>query len=482
MSGANRGRAAVWAAGLWGLAAGAGWAGVQVYIVEADRADSPPELVLVEKEARESSKDGAVVLVEPGGLTQKVAKERILARLSPAPAPGQTADRATAVAAINALLEAKAKAAALERTLQEEVEKWKRILDQLPPDLNPTTPPPTPEAWEAARNRAMPNPYQPAKSYTREELDIQLGALEQLQRDFPARQEEIEEWKGIWKLERAEMASGKKKLEGRWLTPEEWREERGNRERAAREAFLAKLEIPEVSPVLVGQGIFLTAAGVALGGAFLGFSFLFHGILEFIRHRAWWKGIAWCLTGGILLAVLAHGTGLLLASPDPLPDAGQGDAEVVEEVFWRCGGQKQALSGELRISDADLNAWFSKRLRFSPIRVTDIAVLVAEGWRLNLEDRTLRLDRTGRFFGRTFVLRHEMTLNRSEGDKDFYCVEATLGKLRLPPALALRSWNQWIESLARMTAALGETRPPVLERIEKGALVFSAPSTGRPGD
>jgi hypothetical protein len=100
-------------------------------------------------------------------------------------------------------------------------------------------------------------------------------------------------------------------------------------------------------------------------------------------------------------------------------------------------------------------------------------VLVTESWRLGMEDGTLRLDRTGRLLGRNFVLRHEMTFNRSEQGEDVYRIEATLGKLPLPPALVLRSWNRWTESLAQMTAVIGAAERLTLERIEKGAVVFS---------
>jgi hypothetical protein len=45
--------------------------------------------------------------------------------------------------------------------------------------------------------------------------------------------------------------------------------------------------------------------------------------------------------------------------------------------------------------------------------------------------------------------------------------------LPLPPALVLRSWNRWTESLAQMTAVIGAAERLTLERIEKGAVVFS---------
>jgi len=458
-----------WAAGLWLLAAGAGEAGVQVYILEPAKAEAAHELVLVEKE---SAQDGAVVLVEPGGAEKKVSQERIIARLTPAPGPGIKVERATAVAAINALLEAKAKAVALERTLQEEVEKWKKILDQMPSEQDPEALAKAEAAFTEAMGKAMPKAYDPAASYTPEELAAQLEALEAVKKEFSARTEEVDRQAEPWRVEQSEMAAGKKKLEGRWLNSDEWEKEKGARERAAQEAFLAKLEIPEAPPVLLGQGIVLAAAGIALGAAFLGASFLFHGILEFIRHRAWWKGTAWTLAGAVIIAVLGRATGLVLSPPE-LFEVGQGRAEAIEEIYWKYGGEKNDLPQELKVSDADLNAWLEKRLRFAPLKVTDIVVLVAEGWRLSMEDGTLRLDRTGRLLGRNFILRHEMTFNRSEQGEDVYRIEATLGKLPLPPALVLRSWNLWTETLARMTAVIGAAERLTLERIEKGAVVFS---------
>ncbi|NBO21199.1 MAG: hypothetical protein EBU97_04545, partial [Rhodobacteraceae bacterium] len=156
----------------------------------------------------------------------------------------------------------------------------------------------------------------------------------------------------------------------------------------------------------------------------------------------------------------------------PEPSA-PGNAERIEEFFWSLGGKKEAPPEELRLTTADLNAWFHKRLRFAPLKVTEIAVLTAKSWALEAQEGVLRLDRTGRFLGRDFVLRHEMTFNRTEKGEDIYRIEATLGQLSLPPALVLRSWNQWIETLAKMTGALGAVGHLNLERIEKGAVIFS---------
>lgn len=462
-------RSAAWAVACWWLGAGFGWSGMQVYILEPSKADAGHEMVLVEKE---SAKDDTVVLVEPGGTEKKVSKDRIIARLTPAPGPGKKVERATAVAAINALLEAKAKAVALERTLQEELEKWKKILDQLPSEEDPEALAKAEKAFAEAIAKAMPKPYDPAGAYPQEELTAQLTAFEEVKKTFPARAEEIDRQAEPWKVEQSEMAAGKKKLEGRWLNPDEWEKEKGARERAARTAFLSKLEIPEASPVLLGQGILLATAGFVVLAGFLGASFLFHGILEYIRHRAWWKGTAWTLAGAVIIAVLGRATGLVLSTPEPF-EVGQGRAESIEEIYWKYGGEKNDFPKELKVSDADLNAWLEKRLRFAPLKVTDIAVLVTESWRLGMEDGTLRLDRTGRLLGRNFVLRHEMTFNRSEQGEDVYRIEATLGKLPLPPALVLRSWNRWTESVAQMTAAIGATERLTLERIEKGAVVFS---------
>lgn len=458
-----------WAAGLWLLDPTA-WAGLQVYLLEPSRGDTAHEMVLVEKE---SAKDGTVVLLEPGGAEKKVARDRILARLTPAPGKGQKVDRSTAVAAINALLEAKGKAAALEKTIQEELEKWKRVLDQMPAEEDPQAKAKTEAEFSEAMAKAVPKPYDPSAAYTEEEVRNRLLALEQAGKDFPSKLEEVRRQAEPWRLEQQARDAGKKKLEGRWLTPEAWDQERGARVRAAREAFLAKLEIPEVPPVLLGQGMVFLAAGVVLGAVFFGASFLFHGALEFIRHRAWWKGTAWSLAGAMMVVLVVRAVGLGLGVPENLETGEGGRAEAVEEIFWEYGGEKREFPKELRIAGEDINAWLGKRLRFAPLKVTDIAVLAAEGWKLEMREGCVRLDRTGRFLGRQFLLRHEMTFSRSEHGEDVYRIEATLGRLPLPPALVLRSWNQWTETLARMTASIGAAERLTLERIEKGAVVFS---------
>ena len=458
------------AAGLWLALLASGWAGLQVYILEPAREDETEELVLVERESR---RDGTAVLVEPGGLERTIPEKRILARVTPAPGPGEKANRETALAAINALLEAKARAAALERTLQEEVEKWKKVLDAMPGQENGESLAKARAELDEFLGRALPQSHSPTFTYTEGELNQRLGVFAEARSRFPSLQGEIDQRSEPWRLEKAEMDAGKKKLEGRWLNPEDWEREKGARQKAAREAFLAKLEIPEVSSVLVSQGILLAFVAVGLLGAFLGASFLFHGVLEIGRHRAWWKGTGWILAGLALVAVLVRAAGLAMSEPATLETEGPGDAAAVEELFWRHAGEKKPFPRELRIGAADLNAWFGKRLRFSAPKVTEILVVSAESWKLGMQDGCLRLDRTGNLLGRKFVLRHEMTFHRSEQGEDVYRIEATLGKLPLPPALVIRSWNQWTGSIAKMTAAIGAAEHLSLERIEKGAAVFS---------
>ena len=236
-------RGAAWGLGLWLAVSAAAWPGMQIYVLEPEKPEAAHDLILVEKEA---AKDGTSTLLEPGGVEKKIATDKIVARLTPAPTRGTKVDRKTAVAAINALLEAKARAAALERTLQEEVEKWKRILDQLPSEEDPAALAKAEAAFAEAMGKATAKPYDPAAAYTPEELSIQVKALEDLKKSFPTRAEEIERQAEPWKVEQTEMAAGKKKLEGRWLAPAEWDQEKGARQKAARDAFLAKLEIPEI--------------------------------------------------------------------------------------------------------------------------------------------------------------------------------------------------------------------------------------------
>lgn len=221
-------RGAAWTAALWFSATLVCLGGVQVYVLEPTKPDEAHDLILVEKE---SAKDGTVLLTEPGGTEKKVSKDRIVARLMPAPGRGQKVDRATAVRAINALLEAKAKAAALERTLQEEVEKWKKILDQMPSEEDPEALAKAEAAFSAAMTKALPKSYDPAAAYSKEDLATRVLALEELKREFPSRGAEIEKQAEPWKVEQAEMAAGKRKLEGRWLEPQEWEKKKGRAKR-----------------------------------------------------------------------------------------------------------------------------------------------------------------------------------------------------------------------------------------------------------
>jgi hypothetical protein len=49
-----------------------------------------------------------------------------------------------------------------------------------------------------------------------------------------------------------------------------------------------------------------------------------------------------------------------------------------------------------------------------------------------------------------------------------------LGKLPLPPALVLRTWNQWVESIVQQATLFPAAKEARLERLEKGTVVFSA--------
>jgi hypothetical protein len=76
--------------------------------------------------------------------------------------------------------------------------------------------------------------------------------------------------------------------------------------------------------------------------------------------------------------------------------------------------------------------------------------------------------------GQNLLLRHRLFFSRSEKGEEVYRVEASLGKLPLPPALVLRTWNQWIESIVQQAALFRGAKEARLEKLEKGVVVFSA--------
>lgn len=442
----------------------------KLFILDSGKQESPPEMILVESE---QSKGGKVFLQEVAGTQREVEESRILARLPVVPRPEDGVSRETAVAAINALLEAKTKEPALEKILQEEVEKWKARLDKLPSAEDPEALAKAEAAFVGAVAKAMPKAYDPVGEYSADQIQKQIAALEGLKKEFSVRAEEVNRLMESWKLEEKEQATGKKKFEGRWLSPDEWEKEKWAREKAAREAFLAKIQLPEVSPVLIGQGILLTALVGGAITALLGASFFFHGIIEIFRHRAWWKGTAWAVAGVLAIGLLGRAAGLLLAIPEPLPLAGNGNPEVLEEILWRQAGQNQALPAEIRVAGGDLNAWWQKRLRFAPLAVTEIVVLSTDGWKIQFSESGLKLDRIGHLLGHNFILRHELTFNRSEKGEDVYRVEATLGRLSLPPSLVLHSWEAWVRDVAKIATILPGAEGQGVERLEKGAVVIT---------
>ena len=105
--------------------------------------------------------------------------------------------------------------------------------------------------------------------------------------------------------------------------------------------------------------------------------------------------------------------------------------------------------------------------------VTDVLAVSVVGWQIQFVDGGMILERAGRWLGQTLVLRHELIFSRSEKGENIYRVEASLGKLPLPPALVLRTWNQWVDSLLEQVALFPGSKSVQLDRIEKGVVVFT---------
>ena len=455
---------------LLGVLATDGWAELRLFIVDSGKPEGTPEIVAVESEQNEGSK---VVLQQSNGTKREVSKGSILARLPAAPGAGDVLTRESAAKAISDLLEAKTKAPALEKVLQEEVEKWKACLDRLPSAEDPGALAKAEAAFAEAFARAMPKAHDPKNDYSMEEIRHQINSLEALKKEFPNRQPEVDRGLEPWRMEEAERLAGKKKFEGRWLTPEEWEKEKGAREKAAREGFLRKIQLPEVSSVLIGQGVLLAGLALAAGAVLLGISFLFHGAMEIFKHRAWWKGAAWLVAGGLMIGLLGEAGKLSLSFPEPLAVTGNGNPAPLEELLWQQVGNHQPFQGEIHVSDADLNAWWQKRLRFAPLAVTELLVVSTDGWRVQFFEGGLKLDREGRILGRSLLLRHELTLSRTQKGEEVYRVEATLGKLPLPPALVLSTWEAWMQDLARVGGIFPGGNRERVERLEKGAAVLA---------
>jgi hypothetical protein len=455
---------------LLGVLATEGWAEIRLFIVDTGKPEGAPELVAVESERNEGSK---VVLQQSNGTKREVSKESILARLPAAPGPGEVLTREAAAKAISDLLEAKTKVPVLEKVLQEEVEKWKACLDKLPSAEDPGALAKAEAAFAEAFTRAMPKAHYTKNDYSMEEIRQQIKALEALKKEFPNREPEIDRGMEPWRMEETERLVGKKKFEGRWLTPEEWEKEKGAREKAAREGFLKKIQLPEVSSVLIGQGILLAGVAMAAGALLLGVSFLFHGAMEIFKHRAWWKGAAWLVAGGLMMGLLGVAAELGLSFPEPLDITGNGNPAPLEEFLWQQVGNHQPFPQEIHVSDVDLNAWWQKRLRFAPLAVTELLVVSTDGWRVQFLEGGLKLDREGRILGRRLLLRHELTLSRAENGEEIYRVEATLGKLPLPPALVLSTWEAWMQDLARVGGIFPGGNKERVGRLEKGAVVLT---------
>lgn len=438
-------------------------------LFESGKPEDAPELVLGNWE---KTTTGLTILREEGGQNREVKDARVLARLPASPRAEDSVTRETAVAAISALLEAKAKVPALEKVLQEEVERWKERLDKIPSENDPAALAKAETAYVAAVAGAVPKPYELGENYSAEKVEDQIAALELLKNEFVGRTDEINRLLEPWLTEKAEMAAGKKKFEGRWLNPEEWEQQKGERERVARIAFLQKYQLPEVSSVLLGQTLLLASLALGVLTALLGVSFFFHGMIEIFRHRAWWKGTAWMIAGIVAVGFLGRATGLLVAPPDARILEEEKSTEVLDELIWQTAGQKRPMEGETRLAEGELNAWWIQRLRFTPLAVTEIAVLSTERWQIQFFKGGVKLDRVGHLFGRTLILRHELSLTRTEGGEDVYRIEASLGKLPLPPSFALWSWEAWIADVSKIAQALPGAEGQGVERLEDGYVVL----------
>ena len=458
-----------------GLLSSALWAEPSWVILDARKAEGVPELIRVEKEQKGSGLKGMILLQEADGKSQEVEESRILARIPGLPGGEAKIDREEAVRAINLLLEAKSKVPVLEKALQEQVEQWKALLDKIPNAEDPEALAKAEEVFTRAVSQAMPQPYDLKATYTLEQLETQSAALEKLKKEFPARTGEIQQLMDPWETEAKYLREGKKKFEGRWLSSEEWEREQGARETAAKEAFLNQTHFPDVSPALIGQGTILVALLAGAAGLFFGISFLFHGVLEMMRRRSWWKGAAWLVGGALVVALIGRATGMALATPEPWLAEERGDAKVLEEILWTTNGQKKPFPRQIRLLDADLNAWWAEKLHPGGLSVLEILVVGVESWKVQFAEGGLRLERKGRLLGRPLVMRHEMSLRRTEKGEEVYRVEGSLGKMPLPPTVALRSWSQWIKDVNRMAEFFSAPQGMRLERLEKGAAFFSAP-------
>lgn len=423
---------------------------------------------------QELKEDGKKIFYkEMSGTAREVSKEKVLAKLPATPSAEQELTREEAVAAINAYLEAKAQYPNLDEPLQRELEIWKGRIDKMPSPEDPEALARAEAIFVEAAGKAVPKEYSFKQNYSLEELSQQMDSFEKLSREFPERADEIEKMAAAWRLELEQQQAGRKKFEGRWLDPEDWEKEKGSRQAAAKAAFLGAIQIPAVSGILIQQEIFFAGLLLFVGGAFLGLSFLYHGVVELLKHRAWWKGAAWAAAGMILFSVVARAVVLAAAPSGPIHAGGLGEAKELDHLVWLQAGLKEALPAEIRLTDEEINAWWGRRLRFLPAEVTDVFAVRTEGWQVQFVDGGMTLDRPGRWLGQTLQLRHQLIFSRSEKGEDIYRVEATLGKLPLPPVVVLKTWNQWVESLLSQAQIFPGAKDVKLERLEKGAVVFS---------
>jgi hypothetical protein len=175
----------------------------------------------------------------------------------------------------------------------------------------------------------------------------------------------------------------------------------------------------------------------------------------------------------ILFSAVMRAVVLAIALPEPITASDTKAGKELDDLVWLQAGLKESLPAEIRLTDGEINAWWGRRLRFLPLGVTDVFAVRTEGWQVQFVEGGMTLDRPGRWLGQALQLRHQLIFSRSEKGEDIYRVEASLGKLPLPPVVVLKTWNQWVESLITQAQIFPGTKAVKLERLEKGAVVFS---------
>lgn len=372
--------------------------------------------------------------------------------------------------------------------LDAHLQAWKQVLDDLNREATEQAAREAAERaiqlklWNVKADAFLARPYEITQTYSIQDLKDVIQQGSEIVPHLPDRSETIQRKLHLWKSHLENLQAGNVIHEGRWISSADLKQIEYEEEQAAQNAFLSELEL-KMSALVFSPSTVWMMTGVVIFGFLVSFVMCGQMIISRARGESL-SVIQFCLLTVLAGVLLLYGYVGFRCVTDPATIAAYLDTDQEKLVspeqpklrrtlFVSSEPEALVLDAsdiEVQLSDLEINGLLQDKVQLVSSGNGGIFVAEREDIFLELTSRNVIFYEQIRLFGRSFLIRYELTHEIQDNILTFQGVDVYLGNLPLPARLKSMLWMNLRSDLAQLFQNTGISRHYQLAGLKSGSL------------